>query len=301
MSEGKERAQSRLENLKAIEPLISSLRVLSLSTMQMAMNRQSTLDEYATRFNEVADMVRGTVDRKTTTPAVEEPFDYRPIQQHQVLAVIGSTRGIVGQYNKNLVRLTRQYLDANQDESIHVLAFGQRIHPLLRQEGVIFTNQGGLSSGSLPAYDVAAKLIREWNHGLEGGNLKKVTILSYRRMGSNTDYRPALTELLPGKKEHSHGLDEEKRETWPVPIVEGDPDLIFDKIESHLIAIQFYRLILDSVAAENLFRFRLLEEAKENTTNLLEELSLEVQANRRREITQQLQELLAGSGLLAQR
>ncbi len=71
MSEGKERAQSRLENLKAIEPLISSLRVLSLSTMQMAMNRQSTLDEYATRFNEVADMVRGTVDRKTTTPADE--------------------------------------------------------------------------------------------------------------------------------------------------------------------------------------------------------------------------------------
>ena len=301
MSEGKERAQSRLENLKAIEPLISSLRVLSLSTMQMAMNRQGTLDEYARRFTEVAELVRKTVDRKAPTRTSEEPFDFRPTQQHQVLAVIGSSRGIVGQYNKNLTHLAREFLDANQDETICVLAFGQRIHPLLRQAGVTFKARGNLISGSLPDYDVAAKLIREWDNGFEEGNLKKVTILSYRRLDSNTNYRPLLTELLSGKAEHLVDEQEEEKELWPIPIVEGDPELIFEKIESHIAAIQFFRLILDSVAAENLFRYRLLEEAKENTSNLLEELSLEVQANRRKVITQQLQELLAGSGLLAQR
>jgi len=301
MSEGKERVQSRLENLQAIEPLISSLRVLSLSTMQMATNRQGMLDEYAGRFNQVANLVRKTVDRKEVKPAQEEAFDFRPIQQHQVLAVIGSTRGIVGQYNKNIVRLTRQHLDANQGEPIHVLAFGQRIHPLLRQEGIMFNSQGNLSSGSLPEYDVAAKLIREWDQAFDAGNLSKVSILSYKRMESATDYRPTLTELLPVKSDQRLDLDEEGQDNWPIPIIEGDPELIFEKIESHITAIRFYRLILDSVAAENLFRYRLLEEAKENTSNLLEELSLEVRANRRKEITQQLQELLAGSGLLAQR
>jgi len=301
VSEGKERAQSRLENLQAIEPLISSLRVLSLSTMQMATNRQGMLDDYAERFNEVAGLIRKTANRKTVMLTQEETFNFRSIEQHQVLAVIGSTRGIVGQYNKNLVRMTREYLQAKQGESVRVLAFGQRIHPLLRQEGIPFTGRGNLSSGSLPDYDVAAKLIREWDHGLAERSLQKVSILSYRRMGSNTNYRPALTELLPAKNERLSDEQEDEKETWPMPIVEGDPELIFEKIESHIIAIQFYRLILDSVAAENLFRFRLLEEAKENTSNLLEELSLEVRANRRKEITQQLQELLAGSGLLAQR
>ncbi len=301
MSEGNERAQSRLENLQAIEPLISSLRVISLSTMQMAMNRQATLDEYAGRFGEVADLVRKSVDRKPVIQESEEAFDFRPIQQHQVLAVIGSTRGIVGQYNKNLVRLTRQFLDENQSESIRVLAFGQRIQPLLRQEGISFTSQGNLSSGSLPDYDVAARLIRAWDRGLEEGSLNKIAILSYLRKESATDYQPALTELLPRKHDQLHDVDEEEHDSWPLPIIEGNPELIFEKIESHIIAIQFYRLILDSVAAENLFRFRLLEEAKENTSNLLEELTLEVRANRRKEITQQLQELLAGSGLLAQR
>ena len=305
MAEGKERAQARLENLSAIEPLISSLRVLSLSTMQMAMNRQSSLDEYARRFNEVADLVRRIAVRKAAAHASEKPLDYRPKQQYRVLAVIGSTRGIVGQYNKNLAGLTKAYLDANPGESIRVLVFGQRIQPILRQTGVEFTPLGNISTGSLPDYDVAAKLIREWNRGLEEGNLKKVSILGYRRQGSNTNYQPVLTELLPGKTDGKLGEkkeeDKEEKEIWPFPIVEGDPGLISEKIESHIIAIQFYRLILDSVAAENLFRFRLLEEAKENTSNLLEEISLEVKANRRKEITQQLQELLAGSGLLAQR
>lgn len=301
MSEGKERAQSRLENLQAIEPLISSLRVLSLSTMQMANNRQSALDEYSDRFYEVARLVRRMVSQKDATQEHEEAFVYRPIQQHQVLAVIGSTRGIVGQYNKNLVRLARQYLDENQSETIQILAFGQRIHPLLRQEGIMFTSQGNLSSGSLPDYDVAARLIREWDHEIQTGRLTKVLILSYQRTDSATDYRPTLTDLLPGNSEIAFEVNEDEQDDWPVPIIEGDPELIFEKIESHIIAIQFYRLILDAVAAENLFRFRLLEEAKENTSNLLEELILEVRANRRKEITQQLQELLAGSGLLAQR
>lgn len=301
MSEGKERAQSRLENLQAIEPLISSLRVLSLSTIQMANNRQSALDEYAGRFYEVARLVRRMVSQKNAAQEHEDAFDYRPIQQHQVLAVIGSTRGIVGQYNKNLVRLTRQYLDENQGETIKILAFGQRIHPLLRQEGIMFTSQGNLSSGSLPDYDVAARLIREWDHEIQTGRLTKVLILSYQRTDSATDYRPTLTDLLPGNSEIAFEVNEDEQDDWPVPIIEGDPELIFEKIENHIIAIQFYRLILDAVAAENLFRFRLLEEAKENTSNLLEELTLEVRANRRKEITQQLQELLAGSGLLAQR
>lgn len=54
MSEGKERAGARLANLEAIEPLLGSLRVLSLSTMQMALNRQQSLTTYANRFSLLA-------------------------------------------------------------------------------------------------------------------------------------------------------------------------------------------------------------------------------------------------------
>lgn len=299
MSEGKERASARLENLQAIEPLLASLRVLSLSTMQMAMNRQTMLDQYAERFNKVASQVKKHISQNLTAAPDEEVFDYRPIQQEQVLAVIGSTRGIVGQYNKNLVALAKEFSDNSQEVPVKILAFGQRIHTVLKQAGLDFISSGNLSSGSLPDYDNAATLIREWDKSFEAGSLTKVTVLSYKRKPDSNEYQPVFSELLPKKAEDL--VIEEEEEGWPPPIIEGDPSLIFEKIESHIIAIQFYRLILDTVAAENMFRFRLLEEAKENTSTLLEELTLEVQANRRKEITQQLQELLVGSGMLAER
>ena len=299
MSEGKERANARLENLQAIEPLLASLRVLSLSTMQMAMNRQTLLDQYAERFNQVASQVKRTISRSLSTAPVEEVFDYRPIHQEQVLAVIGSTLGIVGQYNKNLVAMAKELSINSPEVPVKILAFGQRVHTVLKQEGLDFTPSGNLSSGSLPDYDNAATLIRTWDKAFEAGSLTKVTVLSYKRKPDSNDYQPVFSELLPNKAEDL--AIEEEQEAWPPPIIDGDPALIFEKIESHIIAIQFYRLILDSVAAENKFRFQLLEEAKENTSTLLEELTLEVQANRRKEITQQLQELLVGSGMLAER
>ena len=307
MGEGKERAKARLENLQAIEPLISSLRVLSLSTMQMAMNRQKSLDDYAARFNEVADQViqmTGWEPSSLLAKYESANEEFAKVEPYQVLAVIGSTRGIVGQYNKNLARLAKEFVAKNEDMPIRIVAFGKRIHPILRQEGLDFTERDNLSTGSLPDYDVAATLIREWTEGFENGHLKKVSILAFQRNEENHQYEATISELLPGKMEAQSGSVEEEEEKelfWPPPIVEGEPKLIFEQIESHMIAIHFYRMILDSVAAENMFRFRLLEEAKENTSKLLEELSLEVQSNRRKEITQQLQELLVGSGMLAQR
>ena len=68
MGEGKERAQARLENLEAIDPLLGSLRVLSLSTMQMAHNRLESLDLYSERFNTIAAQLTRLLKPTIPTP-----------------------------------------------------------------------------------------------------------------------------------------------------------------------------------------------------------------------------------------
>ena len=301
MSEGKERAEARLSNLQAIEPLLGSLRVLSLSTMQMALNRQASLSEYAERFSIVAAQVRSLSGNIPVKHELEERFDYRPVEQSQVLAVIGSSRGICGQYNKQLARLASERLGQEVGLPTKVLAFGARVQRALTQEGVKFEGRGTLVQGSMPAYDLAAQLIRDWSNAYERGTLAKVEVLSFRKRTANNNYSPVFTTLLPTSALDATQEGEQKSLPWPPPIIEGNPERMLEQIESHLLAIRYYQLILDATAAENLYRYRLLEEAKENTSNLLEELALAIQSERRKEITQQLQELLVGSGMLAQR
>jgi len=150
----------------------------------------------------------------------------------------------------------------------------------------------------MPDYEKAAQLIRAWIKAFESGSLAALDILSFRRQATNSDFKPQLTRLLP---EGSATSDDSSPQdlSFPEPIIEGEPCVLLERIGDHLLAIRFYEIILEAIAAENLFRYRLLEEAKENTDILLEELRQSIQIEHRKEITQQLQELLVGSGMLA--
>ena len=300
MAEGKERAQARLENLEAIEPLLGSLRVLSLSTMQMAQNRLESLELYSERFNMIAAQLAQLAEPKPSQAKVEEPEDYKPRKVKRALAVLGSSRGIAGQYNRQLARQARQTLDEVDGAAYKVLAFGKRVQTSLSQEKVTYKALEALNTGSMPNYDQASKQIREWMQALKDGKLDAVEVLSFRRQANSNEYLPLVTRLLPQEDLLvANGTPVEL--PFPEPIIEGDPKVLLARISDHRVAIKFYELILQAIAAENLFRYRLLEEAKENTSGLLEELRQSIQVDRRKEITQQLQELLVGSGMLAER
>lgn len=299
MAEGSDRAQDRYENLQAIEPLLGALRVMSLSTMQMALNRQQALTRYSDRFREVAAQLTALAARPGKPARLPKTADEPPQPGPAVLAVIGSSRGIIGQYNKRLARMAAERLESRPDTPYTVLAFGSRLQTALRQENVSFEPEEALSSGSLPNYDIAAGFIRAWMAGMAAGTLGAVEVLSFRKGRHAQDYQPGFTHLLP---ENTAAADAEEPSEldWPAPIIEGDPQVMLERIGDHLTALKFYGLILDAIAAENLYRFRLLEEARENTADLLEELGQAIQMERRKEITQQLQELLAGSGMLGE-
>lgn len=296
MAEGKERDQARLENLETIEPMLGSLRVLSLSTMQMALNRLATLDQYAQRFHSIAVQLR-----HTAAPTIPETDETSPSARgKRVLAVLGSTRGIAGQYNRQLARAVRLALEDPEDEPYTILAYGKRVQTCLSQEKVGFEPHEALNTGSLPHFEQASKQIRQWMEDIDKGRIVAVDVLSFRRQQNSESYLPQIHRLLPTPRQ-IETLEQPTEAVYPEPVIEGNPEVLLAKISDQLTAIQFYEWILQAIAAENLFRFRLLEEAKENTTNLLEELRQSIQMEHRKEITQQLQELLAASGMLAER
>jgi F0F1-type ATP synthase gamma subunit len=56
--------------------------------------------------------------------------------------------------------------------------------------------------------------------------------------------------------------------------------------------------MLESAAAEYSARYQLMEAATQNTERLIETLSIDIQAARRQTITQEMQILASGAGLL---
>jgi F-type H+-transporting ATPase subunit gamma len=90
----------------------------------------------------------------------------------------------------------------------------------------------------------------------------------------------------------------EADEKWPPPIIETDPKGIYHQIIQNFIASTYYQIVLKSAAAEHAARFNLMQEAKDNADELLQELRSVINTERKRKITQQMQELAVGAGLL---
>lgn len=292
MSEVSERAASRLDNLENIEPLLASLRILSLSTMQMALNRKAHLRTYKQEFlTTLAEMMRA-VSRKDLHSILPQE---RSMQGASLLVILGSERGICGTFNKTLSSMAVEWQAAAQRET-QILSFGKRLEPLLRQTGLIFSHQESLAQGSLLHYQKAKTFFDTWMAQFNTGALRSVEVLSFRK-ASAAAYKPNFFKLLPALGLEQ--MDLTAAEDWPSPIIEGDPLPMLKRTYDLMLALQFYELILDSIEGENAIRYNLLEEAKENTNELIEELQVEILIAKRQAVTQQIQELAVSAGLTA--
>ena len=107
---------------------------------------------------------------------------------------------------------------------------------------------------------------------------------------------PKMLQLIP--PELSQSKREPSETSWPPPIIETDPNLLYTRLIEQQLATQFLQSLLESAVAEHSTRFQLMEEATKNAERLMDELNNLVQLARRQAITQEMEELAVGSGLL---
>jgi F0F1-type ATP synthase gamma subunit len=91
---------------------------------------------------------------------------------------------------------------------------------------------------------------------------------------------------------------ETERGSWPPYLLDSDAALLWEKIHDRLATLEFQEILTNSIASENAFRHRILEEAKNNTDRLISELSIELAMARKKEITKEIQELAVAAGLV---
>ena len=294
MSDNTERIKDRLENLQAIEPIVGSMRVLAMSSMQFAINRLDNLQVYKDDFTDVYSILRaGLKSKSEKKPTKVKTTDEQKQTGIHLLIILGSDRGICGTYNKQLIAKAQKWQATTEGDHM-IIAFGSRLIANLHYSPISFDDYGSIVQGTTPRYDVASNLIDGWFEEIQNNKVKTVDVLSFRK-SKRSAYKPVITHYLPEK--YSIATEEKSSLPWPPPIIEGDASAMMDLIGDHLLKIRFYELILESMIAENTIRYRLLEEAKENTEELIEELSIESQMERRKEITAQIQEIAVSAGL----
>ena len=294
MAQDLEKAESRLQNIQAVSPILGALRTISLGNWRMAINKRKSILQYNNRLLELVPHILPDLKMRSMYRSRKQSQRSKSSKNKILLVGIGTERGLCGRYNNVLAEyidpLITEYIEAGNQVTLGIL--GTRLLRAVEREGIVQDWTDKMPVNSLPSFHLANFQVAKWLQEYEKGEINRVVVALNKQERAGR-YQPWATQLVPTKPP-----EKVSSEHWPPYIVETDPVLLYTQIAIQWTAIQLHNLLLEAAITEHAARYQLMESASQNADRLTEELTISIQSIRRRQITRELQELAVGAGLV---
>ena len=284
-----ERVQARLSNIESVAPILGALRTISLGSWQIALRRRGEVQHYGERLLALLPPVLAQMPSKKRR-GYRKKAPPSPEAASRVVLVIGSERGLCGRYNTVIASFVARHVAQLQAQgaAVEVHVLGSRARRALTQQGIAVERGYELSATALPPFSLAESLTRE-----HLAHRERVVDVAYSEYHNAVHSQPRVRRWLPPQLPPL-----QVAQSAEVIVETADPRSLYERILGQWAAVSLYGLLLEAAASEHAARFRLMESASQNADRLTEELLQELQSARRQAITQEMQELAAGAGLL---
>jgi F-type H+-transporting ATPase subunit gamma len=282
--------RTRISSVSSTQQITSAMKMVSAANFRRAQNAIIGMRPYAAQLNEIiADIDTGD--------GVQTPYHaVRPVQT-VVLVVVTSNKGLCGAFNSNVLKLAQQRIDhwRNEKASIKLITIGKKASELLsRQKDLKVTSYDVLLDS--PSFDAIATLADTLLSDFADKAIDRVELV-YNQFKNSLSQVLSCEQFLPveaGKAKAEDG----KRKANNDYIFEPSKEEILREMIPLTLRSTFYRVVLDSLAAEHGARMTAMQKATDNATELLKDLRLSYNKARQASITNEIIEIVSGSEAL---
>ena len=214
----------------------------------------------------------------------------RESTEKEDLFVLTSDRGLCGSFNSNVLRAVEHYLLDNQDrrDSIFLSTIGKKGHRYFKRQNDNI-RQDVLDLLNKPIYSRAVELAEDLAERYTSGEVDRVTLV-YNEFRSAVQQRVVFRTLLPLDPPEAGEGDE-----FVDYVYEPDKTALLDRIVRRYLANQLFMNILESVASEHGARMTAMENATDNATEMIQNLTLIYNKARQATITRELMDIVGGA------
>lgn len=284
----------RIESIKSTQQITSAMKLVAASKLRRTQNAVQALAPYASKLREILGNLSASIDN--TEEAVYTTV--RPVQK-VLLLVVTSNRGLCGPFNGNIIKaakahIEKNYSDINRNGQLDIMTIGKKGTDFFRKnkynlvsdnheifDSLTFTNTTAMATALMA--DFAAKKYDRieiiYNHFKNAGQ-QVITIDQYLPIIPVTTGKPA-----DSKQKADYLFEPEKK-------------VLIGELLPKMLKIQFYKIILDSFAAEHGARMTAMSQATENASEILKQLKLSYNKARQSAITKELLEIVSGAEAL---
>jgi F-type H+-transporting ATPase subunit gamma len=292
--------KNRISSVRNIQKITRAMEMVAAARLRRAEQRIEHLRPYA---GAIRRMTRRTVEAVENIPNMPLLEEHDSVERVGLLLVTGD-RGLAGAFNSQIVRAGNRRAEELADEGKDVVwyASGRRGVGSLRFRGREVT---GAYEGftDRPAFADARDIAGDMAAAYVDGKVDRVEVI-YNGYVSPLTQTVTTEVLLPlqaideltsedqDSEEDAAAEEQSRRTSW---LYEPEPEEILQRLVPDYIEISIYRALLESTASEHGARMTAMRNAQENASDMIDDLTLEMNRQRQAEITQEIMEVVAGA------
>lgn len=281
----------RIGSVKNTKQITKAMELVAASKMRKATDaahRGRAYRQYAhsmlARLNKVTEISEHPLYKKRTIAT-------------KLYIVISSNRGLAGAYNSNVIKAFTKSLQKDKRNKIasSVIIIGKRGAQFInRIEGINIVAVYDEFSDKPTANDIRPILntvIEEYSNE----QVDEVNII-YTEHKSNIVQTVEEAVILPASFQTE--ISEETIEIeMDVSNFTFEPSIneVLENVTERLLEVQIWQFLLESIASEQSMRMLSMKNATDNATDIIDDLTLELNTARQSKITQELAEITGGA------
>lgn len=280
--------RTRIASVGSTQQITSAMKMVSAAKFRRAQNAIIGMRPYAALLQEVIDDIDTGDGVQTAYHAVRDV-------KTATLVVVTSNKGLCGAFNSNVIKLAQQRIEhwRQAGAALKVIAIGRKAsEQLAKQKELSLSSHDELLDS--PAFDAVAELADSLMAAFVAKETDRVEIV-YNQFKNSLSQTLSCEQFLPVAAER----DTQRGAKAPADyIFEPSKEEILREMTPLSLRSTFYRIILDSLAAEHGARMTAMQKATDNATELLKDLRLSYNKARQASITNEIIEIVSGSEAL---
>lgn len=283
--------RTRIASVSSTQQITSAMKMVSAAKFRRAQNAIIGMRPYAAKLNEIISDI-------DVEDGVQTPYHEIRRPDNVLLVVVTSNKGLCGAFNSNVIKEASARVDYYTKEvkcaNLSMITIGRRGSEFFSKHTnyVKECHDEILDAATFDAISTVGESIMQRFCEKKYDRVE----LIYNQFKNSITQILSTEQFLPvvpktGEKSNAEGPKNDY-------IYEPDKEEILREMIPLTLRSQFYRVVLDSLAAEHGARMTAMQKATDNATELLKELRLSYNKARQAAITNEIIEIVSGSEAL---
>ncbi|WP_019500561.1 F0F1 ATP synthase subunit gamma [Pseudanabaena sp. PCC 6802] len=308
--------RDRISSVKNTRKITEAMRLVAAAKVRRAQQQVLATRPFADRLAQVLYRLQTRLQFEdvSSLPLLQK----RPIKNVGIVVISGD-RGLCGGYNANVIRRAEARAKELTEQGVgyqYILIGRKAIQYFTRREQPIEATYSGLNQ--VPSASEANKIVDEMTSSFLSERIDRVELV-YTRFVSLISSRPVIQTLVPLDPQGLEPTDDEifrmivrggqfqvEREKVETTVKELPSEMIFEQDPAQILNAllplylenQLLRALQESAASELASRMTAMNNASDNASELVKNLTLVYNKARQASITQEILEVVGGAEAL---